>query len=50
MVISTLDSGSSNTSPGSSSEGDIVLCSWPRHLTLSVSLHLGVPLNGYRQI
>ena len=35
-MVSALDSGSSG--PGSGPAGDIVLCSWARHLTLTVPL------------
>ena len=36
LLVSALYSGSSG--PGSSPGGDIVLCSWARHLTLTVPL------------
>ena len=36
LLVSVLDSGASG--PGSSSDREIVLCSWARHLTLTVTL------------
>ena len=36
LMVIALDSGSSG--PGSALAGDIVLCSWARHFTLSVPL------------
>jgi len=36
--------------PGSSLGGDIVLCSWARHSTLTVPLHPPRSINGYWQI
>ena len=37
-MVSALDSGTSG--PGSSPDRVIVLCSWARHFTLTVHLHL----------
>ena len=46
-MVSALHTGASGPGQVQDPAGDIVLCSWARHLTLTVPLSTQVHINGY---